>query len=291
MDRRYLGDLASCFAGPLIESLASGHQCSRLAYVAAKAELITSGQTLRTWLDELYGVLVRHYRCEYVFKNSLVNRLLLGRHSPNTSTMLFELRSADRIADAVLLNGTSHAFEIKTDLDGLERLVGQLTSYRSIFDKVHVLCSPANLAAVERQVPSWAGVLVLTKRQSLKVIRTAASNLNRLSPAAMFPTLRKPEYLAAVTPTYQEARSLPTGVVFTKCHEHFSQLKPKHAHRLWLQQLKSRGPQFSRNVAKSLVPYGLMAAFFATPISRKRRTQFRATLDLEVADYLSLPSQ
>jgi len=37
-------------------------------------------------LAELYQFMVKHYRNEYVYQNTLLNKLLLGRHSTNTTT-------------------------------------------------------------------------------------------------------------------------------------------------------------------------------------------------------------
>ena len=36
----------------------------------------------------------RNYRNEYVAKNTIINNILLGRHSVNTATMLNELKVA-----------------------------------------------------------------------------------------------------------------------------------------------------------------------------------------------------
>ena len=46
-----------------------------------------------------------------------------------------------RRADLVVANGKLHAFEIKSDLDTLRRLDGQLETYLQRFDKVTVVCT------------------------------------------------------------------------------------------------------------------------------------------------------
>jgi hypothetical protein len=47
-----------------------------------------------------------------------------------------------RRADLVVANGKLHAFEIKSDLDSLRRLEGQLETYLHRFDKVTVVSTP-----------------------------------------------------------------------------------------------------------------------------------------------------
>lgn len=46
-----------------------------------------------------------------------------------------------RRADLVVANGKLHAFEIKSDLDSLRRLEGQVETYLQRFDKVTVVCT------------------------------------------------------------------------------------------------------------------------------------------------------
>jgi len=67
--------------------------------------------------ESLYKVLTDNYRSEYVYKNTLFNKLLLGKHNLNTTSALVELPIGDSIADFVLFNGSATVYEIKTELD------------------------------------------------------------------------------------------------------------------------------------------------------------------------------
>jgi hypothetical protein len=64
-----------------------------------------------------------------------------------------------RRADLAVANGRLYGFEIKSDLDSLKRLDGQLATYISRFDKVIVVAStrwiPSVLERVPRQVEVW----------------------------------------------------------------------------------------------------------------------------------------
>ena len=52
---------------------------------------------------------------------------MLGIHSLNTTSAIVELPIVDSIADFILFNGKAVVYEIKTELDSLERLEGQFS--------------------------------------------------------------------------------------------------------------------------------------------------------------------
>ncbi|MDU1336325.1 MAG: hypothetical protein E6945_05785, partial [Veillonella sp.] len=51
--------------------------------------------------EYLYKQLLRKYRNEYVYKNTLFNKLVLGIHSLNTTSAIVELPIVDSIADFI----------------------------------------------------------------------------------------------------------------------------------------------------------------------------------------------
>lgn len=64
---------------------------------------------------EIYNKLKLEYRNEYFYKNTLLNKLLLGIHSINTTTALTELPIGNSKADFVMINGKAVVYEIKTE--------------------------------------------------------------------------------------------------------------------------------------------------------------------------------
>ena len=60
-------------------------------------------------------------------------------HSVNTTTALTEVAIAKSKADFVLINGKAVVYEIKTELDNLERLCSQIDDYYKAFDHVAVV--------------------------------------------------------------------------------------------------------------------------------------------------------
>ena len=91
-------------------------------------------------------------RNEYYYKITLLNKLLLGIHSVNTTTALTEFPIAKSKADFVLINGKAVVYEIKTELDNLERLESQISDYYKAFDHVAVVTCIENVENVKK---SW----------------------------------------------------------------------------------------------------------------------------------------
>ena len=63
--------------------------------------------TYYDFFEHLYGSMLKNYRSEFIYKNEIVNKILLGKYSLNTATVLNEFRIGKSIADLVMLNGTS----------------------------------------------------------------------------------------------------------------------------------------------------------------------------------------
>ena len=104
----------------------------------------------RELISEIYCELKNNYRNEYFYKNTLLNKLLLGVHSVNTTTALTEVAIAKSKADFVLINGKAVVYEIKTELDNLERLSSQVDDYYKAFDHVAVVSYEKNLQQLQK---------------------------------------------------------------------------------------------------------------------------------------------
>lgn len=63
------------------------------AYIAAIRRYVVDyeGKTNEECISEIYQHLENEYQNEYYYKNTLLNKLLLGVHSPRTTTALTEV--------------------------------------------------------------------------------------------------------------------------------------------------------------------------------------------------------
>jgi hypothetical protein len=75
-------------------------------------------------------------------------------------------------ADVVMVNGVYHCFEIKSEVDTLERLEGQLSAYRKYFDMVTVVCTQKHLAKIKDDYPKDVGILLVEYTRKGLVFKT-----------------------------------------------------------------------------------------------------------------------
>ena len=118
-------------------------------------------KTYFEYLTHLYGLMMHHYRCEYVFKNELINEILL-RHCTHPDTIVLSEFHVDKsIADIVMFNDISIAYEIKTDYDSDKRLNHQLTDYNKLFDKCYLVTSSDGYKRYAKGLPDNTGIITL----------------------------------------------------------------------------------------------------------------------------------
>lgn len=90
-------------------------------------------------ISEIYKFMSKSYRNEYFYQNTLLNKLLLGKHSVNTTTALTQVPVGKSKADFILINGKAVVYEIKTELDTFDRLNSQLNDYFKAFNHICVV--------------------------------------------------------------------------------------------------------------------------------------------------------
>lgn len=211
--------------------------------------------------EEAYSLLLKHYRNEYVVKNEITNKLLLGRHSMNTTTMLSELRTGNNIADCVLVNKESICYEIKTEFDSLARFKDQLESYLKVYEKTYVVTHNSHLNHVidiYNKSPFF-GIMVLTERNQLKkIIDAPISNLFDLE--ISFDTLRKVEYMHIAKFVHGSIPEMPNTHLHSFCKDAYLSLDTDTANTLFkycLRTFRKNDHSFINSLPKSLKNVGI----------------------------------
>lgn len=233
--------LAQLFSPAVIRDLARNGR-SRV-FSAVLAESLPNSSGSYTYLDFFrwaYEILRSHHRTEYVYKNAIVSKIVLGRHSLRSTSYVTEFRVEDRKADIAIFNGTSTCYEIKSDIDNLERLPHQLKSYCRVFDKTFVVTSESNLEHVLHIAPTEVGILVLTKRYTLRKVRDAKSLRDQVDPFSIFDSLRQKEYTEILAEHYGSVPRVPNTRIYAECRKLFGALPPHIAHDGMVKQLKQR---------------------------------------------------
>ncbi len=175
---------------------------------------------VRDVFEACYKDLKKSYKAEYYIKNLIAKKILIGRHSMNTATLLGEFRVGANKADCVIVNGHSTCYEIKSSYDDMSRLPSQLESYLKIFDRVNVVTSSVHVDKVLKIAPEEVGVIQLGKKDSLAEVRAATTSTDPVDVDVLIASLRRKEYLSLVeelcgyipvcsnTSIYEECRSL-----------------------------------------------------------------------------------
>ena len=200
---------------------------------------IDRSMNLGCFFDLVYDLLFKFYRNEYIYKNVITNKILLGIIL-KTSNMLTEFRVGNNKADVVILNGTSTVYEIKSEFDTFNRLQNQLNAYLETFDYINVITSHSQAKRLVSILPEKIGILVLTDKNKISIIREALSNKENFNPARLFDSFRKPEYTAIINEYYGVIPDVPNTMIFDECKRPYCKIPSTIAHDLSFKILKKR---------------------------------------------------
>lgn len=267
--------LACAFTRPVFAAMARTNDYHIPLGTLIKAGVISSHkneqQALSSIFEAAWDHLARAYRNEYVYKNDLVSRVVFGRHSPRTASFQVELPVGRSIVDVAVANGTTTAYEIKTEYDTAKRLKTQTSDYLKVFDKVFVVTHPAHIKRFEQEVDARVGLITLSTKGALSTYRDAQTNMANLDAAVVFRCLRQAEYLSAIETLFGTRPSLPSGLIGAHCEKLFSTISPQDAHYIFVNALRARTTDNNTVEFVAKLPPSLRALGYATPLSGRQR--------------------
>lgn len=120
----------------------------------------TSIQNVREFYNR---AILKYYPNETTIKALFLNQVLFKNKRDIT---IFELPVGGSRVDLCKVNGSSIAYEIKTDLDNLKRLDKQVMDYHRAFEQVYVICSFNRVSEVESVLPDNCGIYIYTSSSS-----------------------------------------------------------------------------------------------------------------------------
>jgi len=227
-------------------------------------------------ITEIYAHLSKAYRNEYYYMNTLLNKLLVGIHSVNTTTALSQVRIGRHIADFVMINGEGRVYEIKSDLDNFERLSDQLIDYYKAFSKVSVLASEHERNHVERilstlgDMGNAVGIYVLSEHDTI-FSKTSGREPKQfddyLDYSCIFNLLRKSEYENILFHYYGEIPQVAPVFHFKECLKQFRRIPIIKAQSLVFKELKKRN-KISKTTFES-IPAELKSVIYFSGLTRK----------------------
>jgi hypothetical protein len=263
INANYLHALSRIFTPLVLDSVAEKGHSLYLTEVCSNSLLLNKIDMdipFSDFLNKVYGFLFKNYRNEYIYKNVIANNILLGKHSLNTSQMLTEFRVGKCKADAVVINGTSTVYEIKSELDSFNRLEKQLGAYMQVFDHINVITSKQQAEKLLKDIPEIVGILIVTDKKSISTLRVSISNKKNIVPEVLFDSMRKNEYLNVIEKLYGAIPDVPNTNIFKECKRLYIQKNPEIAHDITMAELKKRNEasslaDFLKNAPDSLSAY------------------------------------
>ncbi len=192
-------------------------------------------------ISEIYQHLKNEYQNEYYYKNTLLNKLLLGVHSPRTTTALTEVPIGNSKADFILINGKAVVYEIKTELDNFDRLNGQIEDYYKAFSRVVVVTSENNYHEISQKLQdSPVGICILTKKGTLSIRKEPLEYCDKLCKTTMFKVLRKEEYEQIILKSFESLPVVSQFEYYRSCQALFESLPTESAYQMFIKALKLR---------------------------------------------------
>lgn len=229
---------------------------------------------------EVYNILKKKYRNEYYYKNTLLNKLLLGVHSLNTTTALTELPVADCKADFILINGKAVVYEIKTELDNFDRLEKQIHNYYKAFDHVAVVSYKESLNDLRERIALMnkpVGIYVLQRRGTISTIEKPKRYRKDLDLGVLFGILRKNEYEKIILDHYGYLPEVSEFKYYSECKELFQNMSIEEAYSASINLLKQREMVLKDEFQK--IPYELKYLAYFMDLKAKEYRQISKFLN------------
>lgn len=235
-----LRDLSSAFSRSAFIDILNYNDYSHFNWLVSRYDLLKCA-TYSDLLRKSYSLISKHYRCEYVYKNELI-KLLLKKYGTRNSVYFSEYRVGNSIADMVMFNGESKAFEIKTEYDTPRRLDKQLDDYKRFFDKCYIVVPEDRVDDYYAIIEPTTGIIAMSRNNGhiiLKEIRLAEHN-KRFEYEALMSCLRTEEYKNIVLSLGESLEGVAGYDMYTYCYQVISKANPNRLRELFLREVKKR---------------------------------------------------
>lgn len=233
----------------------------------------------RQIIEYIYKYMATNYRNEYFYQNTLLNKLLLGRHSINTTTALSQVPIENSKADFILINGKAVVYEIKTELDTFDRLETQLNDYYKAFNHVCVVTCESNYNKLyDILEDSKVGIYVLTKKNTIQFRKDPEQDNTKITHDALFKILRKYEYELIILNYFGELPKTTQVFYYEECLKTFKQIPLEIAYAQFLVELKKRNSIKEKDEFYK-VPYELKSIIYFAEANSKYYSKLTNFLD------------
>lgn len=274
--------LSRLFSSSVYRELAEKGRSPLFARLLSQTGLVmdcAAIDTVSAAFDAAFAVLRKSgQRDEYVYRAALTHNILLGRHSLNTASMLTEFRTGACKADLVILNGTSTAYEIKSERDSLVRLENQLANYAKVFAKTYVVVAEPFVPEVLACTPPHTGVMALARWNRIKTVREACERPGSTCPITIFDALRLTESREVLQSLDIEVPVVPNTMLHSEMRKIFASLNPIDVHREMVRTLKKTRSSAPLAALIGKLPLSLQPAALSVRVRRADHDRLTAAL-------------
>ncbi|MBC8402176.1 MAG: sce7726 family protein [Candidatus Marinimicrobia bacterium] len=261
---------AKLFSPANFKKVISNGDCSTIVRKIEKYHAYHQKDSVKTYgeiINSLYRNMLHSYRNEYIYKNTIINKLLLGKHSTNTTTVLNEFRIGKSKADLLFINGQVILYEIKSEYDNPDRLESQIIEYQKAVDQIYLVVGPKDTNYyLASNIPHTIGILELTNRGTLSTQRVATKTFGNLNHDILFKLLRKDEYLSLINRFYSFVPNVPNTQIYRECLRLSKSIDIIEFQKLIFNKLKDRKLRDAIDFNSNRTPYALKhVCYFSDP--------------------------
>lgn len=234
------------FTKNVLEQLLEDKNKDILKYALLNSDLLeVKNEKNRTILRKIYEYMSENYRNEYFYQNTIFNKILIGKHSLNTTVALTQIPVAKSKTDLILINGKAVVYEIKTELDSFERLENQIKDYYKGFNYVYVVTCERYFEKLSKillstSIGRYVGIYVLTDTKRLSLRKKAIENSTMLEYDVIFKYLRKNEFESILLRHYKKLPEVPPVFYYTECLKFLREIPLVDFYNLAIVELKKR---------------------------------------------------
>lgn len=182
--------MSNAFSKSILSDLLKNGKSKKFDLILSSiSDLDVKNKTHGELFDLLHLSMIKDYRNEYIYKNAIANKIVLGRHKFKNISFFTELFVWGVIADVVVANGTTTAYEIKTAYDSFSRLSNQVGIYEQAFEHVNIVIPECKLSSLLKVAPDNTGIIILSDNFTFQEYRKPVSNKDTLSTEIMISLL------------------------------------------------------------------------------------------------------
>jgi hypothetical protein len=291
MDSEQLANISRLFSSTVIREMARKGRSPLFARLASQSGLfasLSSSQHVYSLFDAAFSLLGREgCRDEYVYKTALTRRILMGKHSLQSASMLTEFRVGECKADLAILNGTATVYEVKSERDSLSRLERQVSAYANVFAQVYVIAGENHIDAVIGSVPRDVGVMKLNSRHGIATLRQAIDRPERTSPSAIFDSIRTLEARMILELQGVIIPIVPNTELNLVLRKLFIKLSPHVAHEGMVKVLKQTRNLLPLSGLVHKLPHSLQTAALSVPLRKLDHMRLIAAVNTSLKDAMA----